>query len=157
LLVSKTGEIANCLGFASERVWHQSDVPGRQLNQPGYLLNHAGFELEDGEVVERLTSKRGGAGSLGHNKFIVVAEGQQPQRAWTGSTKLTPTGLFTQVNNAILIDSTELVGLYMQQWQPRKARTRTSSSWKATRRWRRLTPRTSCRSATTAAGGSAWA
>jgi len=157
LLVWKTGEIANCLGFAIERVWHQSDVPGRQLNQPGYLLNRAGFELQDGEVVERLTSKRGGAGSLGHNKFIVVAEGQQPQRAWTGSTNLTPTGLFTQVNNVILIDSTELAEQTMRQWQPRKARTRTSSSWNTTRHWCRPTPRTSCRSATTAAGGSAWA
>jgi phosphatidylserine/phosphatidylglycerophosphate/cardiolipin synthase-like enzyme len=68
------------------------------------------------EVVDRMTSDPNGGGDLGHNKFIVIAKGTQPLRVWTGSTNLTPTGLFTQINNAILIDSAELAAQYLTQW-----------------------------------------
>ncbi|MGO4396466.1 phospholipase D-like domain-containing protein [Variovorax sp. M-6] len=69
------------------------------------------------EVVDRMTSNPNAGGDLGHNKFIVVAEGANPIRVWTGSTNLTPTGLFTQVNNAILVDSEALADQYLDQWK----------------------------------------
>jgi hypothetical protein len=69
------------------------------------------------EVVDRMTSLPGQVGDLGHNKFIVVVDGDQPLRVWSGSTNLTPTGLFTQINNALLVESGELAGQYLEQWQ----------------------------------------
>lgn len=68
------------------------------------------------EVVDRMTSTPGGVGDLGHNKFIVVVDDMGPRKVWTGSTNLTCTGLFTQVNNALLIDSTVLASQFMVQW-----------------------------------------
>jgi phosphatidylserine/phosphatidylglycerophosphate/cardiolipin synthase-like enzyme len=68
-------------------------------------------------VIDRMTSLPGQVGDLGHNKFIVVMHGDQPLRVWTGSTNLTPTGLFTQINNAILVESGELASQYLAQWQ----------------------------------------
>lgn len=67
-------------------------------------------------VVDRMTSVSGHPGDLGHNKFIVIVEQEGPAAVWTGSTNLTPTGLFTQVNNAILVKSPELAEQYMTQW-----------------------------------------
>ena len=68
-------------------------------------------------VVDRMTSLPGQVGDLGHNKFIVVVDGDEPVRVWTGSTNLTPTGLFTQINNAVLVESGELAQQFLAQWQ----------------------------------------
>lgn len=43
-LVWKANKIEGCLGFAIEREWLATAVPGRDLNQPEYLLNRVGFE-----------------------------------------------------------------------------------------------------------------
>lgn len=67
-------------------------------------------------VVDRLTAKPAGGGNLGHNKFIVVLEDAKPAQVWTGSTNLTPTGLFSQINNAVLIKSKPLADQFMAQW-----------------------------------------
>lgn len=75
------------------------------------LVHHAGCQ-----VIDRMTSVPGHVGDLGHNKFIVIVENETPVRVWTGSTNLTPTGLFTQINNAILIESGELATQYLAQW-----------------------------------------
>jgi phosphatidylserine/phosphatidylglycerophosphate/cardiolipin synthase-like enzyme len=69
------------------------------------------------QVFDRLTSKAGDVGNLSHDKFIVIEDGGVPAWVWTGSTNLTPTGLFTQVNNAILINSSDLAQQYKDQWQ----------------------------------------
>lgn len=68
-------------------------------------------------VVDRMTASADDRGNLGHNKFILVEEAGVPVRVWTGSTNLTPTGLFTQVNNAVLIESTDLATQYLAQWK----------------------------------------
>ena len=67
-------------------------------------------------VIDRMTAGPDKVGALGHNKFIVIADGEQPVAVWTGSTNLTPTGLFTQINNAVLIESAELATQYLAQW-----------------------------------------
>ncbi|CAN7303104.1 phospholipase D-like domain-containing protein [Acidovorax sp. LjRoot118] len=67
-------------------------------------------------VVDRLTAKTAGGGNLGHNKFIIVVEDEEPVQVWTGSTNLTPTGLFSQINNAVLIKSKPLADQFMAQW-----------------------------------------
>jgi len=51
-----------------------------------------------------------------HNKFIVVTRGGIAKQVWTGSTNLTPTGLFTQSNNALFIESDALADQYLKQW-----------------------------------------
>ncbi|GGA38649.1 hypothetical protein GCM10010981_29870 [Dyella nitratireducens] len=53
-----------------------------------------------------------------HNKFVVFCDKhQQPVRVWTGSTNWTVTGLCTQVNNGILVESPELANAYLARWQ----------------------------------------
>lgn len=69
------------------------------------------------EVHDRMTAPPGGGGKLAHNKFIVVERDGVPRQVWTGSTNLTTTGLFTQINNAVLIDDDALAGQYFAQWQ----------------------------------------
>lgn len=65
------------------------------------------------EVVDRMSAPR----FLGHNKFLVIAPGNKPAQVWTGSTNWQPTGLCTQINNAVLIDSTEAAAAYLDAWQ----------------------------------------
>jgi phosphatidylserine/phosphatidylglycerophosphate/cardiolipin synthase-like enzyme len=69
------------------------------------------------EVIDRMCATAGERGDLGHNKFIVVTRQEQAEGVWTGSTNLTPTGLFTQINNAIYIDQTALAEQYRTQWK----------------------------------------
>src|SRR5262249_35297047 len=53
---------------------------------------------------------------LGHNKFLVIAPGNKPASVWTGSTNWQPTGLCTQINNGILIDSADAAQQFTAAW-----------------------------------------
>ena len=54
---------------------------------------------------------------LAHNKFLVVCDaGGSPRLTWTGSTNWTMTGLCTQVNNGLRIESADIAGYYKAQW-----------------------------------------
>ncbi|MDB6077767.1 MAG: hypothetical protein JWO82_1514 [Akkermansiaceae bacterium] len=56
-------------------------------------------------------------GVLGHNKFMVVCDGnKKPRWIWTGSQNWTTTGLCTQANNSVLIDDPHLAREYVAQW-----------------------------------------
>ncbi len=55
-------------------------------------------------------------GHIGHNKFVVYAEGGSAKTVLTGSTNWTETGLCTQSNNALLIDDETLAGRYLDYW-----------------------------------------
>jgi phosphatidylserine/phosphatidylglycerophosphate/cardiolipin synthase-like enzyme len=55
--------------------------------------------------------------ALGHNKFLVIGDANgKPRWVWTGSQNWTKTGLCTQANNSVLIDSFELAKEYRHQW-----------------------------------------
>jgi phosphatidylserine/phosphatidylglycerophosphate/cardiolipin synthase-like enzyme len=70
------------------------------------------------DLCDRMTSPR----ALGHNKFLVICDGQgRPRWVWTGSQNWTKTGLCTQANNSILIDDPGLAGEYRKQWDLLKA------------------------------------
>ena len=60
------------------------------------------------DLHNRMVSPR----ALGHNKFIVVCDGDTPRWVWTGSQNWTRTGLCTQANNSVLIDDHQLAGEY---------------------------------------------
>lgn len=57
-------------------------------------------------------------GALGHNKFLVICNAQgKPRWVWTGSQNWTRTGLCTQANNSVLLDSFDLAAEYRAQWE----------------------------------------
>ncbi len=61
-------------------------------------------------------------GQIGHNKFVVYVDPNgNPQAVLTGSTNWTASGLCTQSNNAILIESKELAGEFLNYWNELKA------------------------------------
>lgn len=56
-----------------------------------------------------------------HNKFVVFCDKQgKPSKLWTGSTNWTVTGLCTQVNNGISIESPPLAAAYRTRWEALK-------------------------------------
>jgi phosphatidylserine/phosphatidylglycerophosphate/cardiolipin synthase-like enzyme len=61
-------------------------------------------------------------GQIGHNKFVVYVDANnKPKAVLTGSTNWTASGLCTQSNNAILIESEKLAGEFLQYWKDLKA------------------------------------
>lgn len=83
----------------------------RDQNAPGRAaLVKAGVDVEK---HDRFISPS----SLGHNKFLVFSHAGTPRQVWTGSTNWTPTGLCTQLNNALLISDPEAAQAYRTQWQ----------------------------------------
>jgi len=70
----------------------------------------------DGKVDlhDRMVSPK----ALGHNKFLVICEtgNESPRWVWTGSQNWTKTGLCTQANNSVLIDSKPFAAEYRKQW-----------------------------------------
>lgn len=56
--------------------------------------------------------------SIGHNKFVVLTDGEgQPQAVLTGSTNWTRSGLCTQSNNAVILRSPVIAGVYLDYWK----------------------------------------
>jgi len=52
-----------------------------------------------------------------HNKFIVFCKNNVPYKVWTGSTNTTSNGLYTQVNNAVIINDATVAGWYFNEWK----------------------------------------
>ncbi|WP_322092039.1 phospholipase D-like domain-containing protein [Paraburkholderia bannensis] len=63
------------------------------------------------------------SGVYAHNKFAVFVTGGaiekngKAQKVWTGSTNWTPHGLYTQVNNGLLVDDATIAAAYLAEWQ----------------------------------------
>ncbi len=65
------------------------------------------------DVIDRML----GGGHIGHNKFMVyVDSSNRPKAVLTGSTNWTPSGLCGQTNNALIIESAEIVSTYYKYW-----------------------------------------
>jgi phosphatidylserine/phosphatidylglycerophosphate/cardiolipin synthase-like enzyme len=84
-----------------------SDADGDENSEARATLTAAAVD-----VHERMTGSR-----LAHNKFLVVCEPEaSPKLTWTGSTNWTMTGLCTQVNNGLRIESPEVAAYYKAEW-----------------------------------------
>ncbi len=65
------------------------------------------------DIRNRFTAPR----ALAHNKFMVICDSAKtPQAVWTGSTNWTKSGLCTQANNGLLVESPSLASAYFDQW-----------------------------------------
>ena len=79
--------------------------------------NRANLKAAGVNVVDRILGK----GSIPHNKFMVLSKGGKPTTVLTGSTNWTSTGLCTQTNNVLVIESGEVAARYMEYWEALKA------------------------------------
>jgi hypothetical protein len=70
-------------------------------------------------VIDRILGK----GDIPHNKFMVLSENNAPTAVLSGSTNWTSTGLCTQTNNALAIESRDVAQRYMDYWSALKADT----------------------------------
>jgi len=76
-------------------------------------------ELRD--VVDMHEPHRRG-NHFAHNKFVVFCDsGGTPTSVLSGSTNWAKTGLCTQANNAVIVDSPELAADFLNQWNLLKA------------------------------------
>jgi len=79
--------------------------------------NRAALKAAGARVIDRILPK----GDIPHNKFVVLTEGNRPAAVLTGSTNWTSTGLCTQTNNALVIESADVARRYMEYWNALKA------------------------------------
>jgi phosphatidylserine/phosphatidylglycerophosphate/cardiolipin synthase-like enzyme len=68
-------------------------------------------------VIDRILGK----GSIPHNKFMALSQNGAPVAVLSGSTNWTSTGLCTQTNNALVIESAEVAQRYIDYWNALKA------------------------------------
>lgn len=70
------------------------------------------------DITDRMVAN----GHIGHNKFCLYVDGSgTPRAVLTGSTNWTATGLCTQSNNAVVIESDDLARGYHDYWLRLKA------------------------------------
>ena len=86
--------------------------------------------IEDADFENRSALKKAGVtvidrilgrGSIPHNKFMVLSQNGAPVAVLSGSTNWTSTGLCTQTNNALVIESAEVAQRYIDYWNALKA------------------------------------
>ena len=76
-------------------------------------LHDAGIDITDRMVA---------AGHIAHNKFCLYVDATgKPSAVLTGSTNWTTTGICTQSNNAVVIESDDLAQAYFDYWNRLKA------------------------------------
>lgn len=135
LLDEITGD-TNLTVYAALYELHQKDV----LNKLGSIGNRAFVILANGAAKSKGEDKNAGPRNelkakgvnvwdrivdvtkkhFAHNKFLVICESGIPKKVWTGSTNWTSGGMFSQVNNAILIDDEQLASIYLEEWKALK-------------------------------------
>src|SRR5262249_55069973 len=65
------------------------------------------------DLHDRLVS----TGHFAHNKYVVFCDASgKPLRALSGSTNWTSTGLCTQANNSIVVDSPDIAQYFLDEW-----------------------------------------
>ncbi len=98
-------------------------------NNVRLILSNTGPDDKTNEVAREslhdagmdITDRMVSSGHIGHNKFVVyVNKKGQATTVLTGSTNWTYSGLCSQSNNAILIESTELASHYLDYWKRMK-------------------------------------
>lgn len=79
--------------------------------------NRAALKRAGVHVIDRILGK----GSIPHNKFMVLSQDGAAVAVLTGSTNWTSTGLCTQTNNALVIESPKVAQRYIDYWNTLKA------------------------------------
>jgi phosphatidylserine/phosphatidylglycerophosphate/cardiolipin synthase-like enzyme len=79
--------------------------------------NRTALKTAGVSVIDRILGK----GNIPHNKFMVLSQNGKPAAVLSGSTNWTSTGLCTQTNNALVVESAELAQVYMDYWNALKA------------------------------------
>jgi len=74
--------------------------------------NRANLKAAGVNVIDRILGK----GSIPHNKFMVLSQDGGPAAVLSGSTNWTSTGLCTQTNNVLVIESAEVARRYIAYW-----------------------------------------
>jgi len=96
---------------------------GKRVN---LILANGAFKSKDDDPNEdarndlknkvNLSNRMVAKGHFAHNKFLVVCENGVPIKVWTGSTNWSEHGLYTQVNNGILINDKVVADWYKKEW-----------------------------------------
>ena len=86
-------------------------------NEDADSENRAALKAAGVTVIDRLLGK----GSIPHNKFMVLSRNDTPVAVLSGSTNWTSTGLCTQTNNALVIESEDVARRYLDVWTALKA------------------------------------
>ena len=89
----------------------------KPANEDADSENRAALKAAGVTVIDRILGK----GSIPHNKFMVLSENGTPAAVLSGSTNWTSTGLCTQTNNALVIESKDVAQRYLNIWNALKA------------------------------------
>jgi phosphatidylserine/phosphatidylglycerophosphate/cardiolipin synthase-like enzyme len=86
-------------------------------NKPGRkALKKAGVTVHD-RMLQHLNNN-----AIGHNKFLVLRDSEKRPIAFlSGSTNWTSTGMCTQTNNSVVVESPKLAVAYQAYWERLKA------------------------------------
>jgi phosphatidylserine/phosphatidylglycerophosphate/cardiolipin synthase-like enzyme len=95
----------------------QSVGPDKKPIEDADATNRAHLKAAGVTVIDRLLGK----GSIPHNKFMVLSQNGAPVAVLSGSTNWTSTGLCTQTNNALVIESREVGQRYIDYWNALKS------------------------------------
>jgi phosphatidylserine/phosphatidylglycerophosphate/cardiolipin synthase-like enzyme len=105
----------------------------RLVNAKGYLhiiLGNTGADDSENKPARQtlhsagidITDRMVGSNHIAHNKFCVYVDGSgKPSAVLTGSTNWTSTGVCTQSNNAVVVESPDLAAAYFDYWNRLKA------------------------------------
>ncbi|MGY4426282.1 phosphatidylserine/phosphatidylglycerophosphate/cardiolipin synthase-like enzyme [Bradyrhizobium sp. JR6.1] len=91
--------------------WLHDDTTGEDIEDAD-ADNRKALKKAGVPVIDRIVQK----GRIPHNKFMVLTSTGKPAAVLTGSTNWTSSGLCTQTNNALVIESQRVAERYIDYW-----------------------------------------
>ena len=67
-------------------------------------------------LTPHVIPRRASPSSISHNKFLILLKKGKPVAVWTGSTNITPSGVFGQSNVGHLVKDAKVAQTYMAYW-----------------------------------------
>lgn len=100
--------------LGNERISKTKTAPAVE---DAHAKNRANLKAAGVDVIDRILGDQ----RIPHNKFMVLNQNNKPVAVLTGSTNWTSTGLCTQTNNALIVESGDVAARYMDFWNKLKA------------------------------------
>jgi phosphatidylserine/phosphatidylglycerophosphate/cardiolipin synthase-like enzyme len=67
-------------------------------------------------LSKQVISRTASPSSIAHNKFLILLKGNKPVAVWTGSTNITPSGIFGQSNVGHWVQDAKVAQTYLDYW-----------------------------------------
>ena len=111
----KHGPVIDALALAAKRCKDVKLVMDMRVKANGPHADNK-VKVAAAGLTAHVIPRTASPSSISHNKFLILLKNGKPAAVWTGSTNITPSGVFGQSNVGHLVKDAKVAKAYMAYW-----------------------------------------